>query len=84
MSFVGGGTSLEGHTLSPKHGISLDFSQMREILEFNEKDFDIRVQAGLGYIELNEMLKKYGLWFPLDPGPGASVGESIMVSYSVV
>ena len=32
------------------------------------------VEAGLGYIELNEMLREYGLWFPLDPGPGASIG----------
>jgi D-lactate dehydrogenase (cytochrome) len=32
------------------------------------------VEAGLGYIELNEILKGKGLWFPLDPGPGASIG----------
>jgi len=32
------------------------------------------VQAGLGYIALNDYLRDYGLWFPLDPGPGASVG----------
>jgi D-lactate dehydrogenase (cytochrome) len=35
---------------------------------------DVTVQAGLGYIELNEVLKPLGLWFPLDPGPGASIG----------
>ena len=35
-----------------------------------------RAQAGLGYIALNDILQKQGtkLWFPLDPGPGASIG----------
>jgi D-lactate dehydrogenase (cytochrome) len=49
---------------------------MVEMLEFNEVDLDCTVQAGLGYISLNEILdkKKCGLWFPLDPGPGASIG----------
>jgi D-lactate dehydrogenase (cytochrome) len=34
----GGGTSLEGQTLSPyKKGVSIDFKNMREVLELNEK-----------------------------------------------
>ena len=37
-------------------------------------DLDVTVQAGIGYVELNEILRPYGVWFPLDPGPGASVG----------
>ena len=47
---------------------------MREVMEYNREDLDIRVQAGIGYIELNDILKKDKLWFPLDPGPGASIG----------
>jgi D-lactate dehydrogenase (cytochrome) len=72
----GGGTSIEGQTLSPDKGvsISLDFNQMKKIIEFHPQDLDIKVQAGLGYVELNEMINKYNLFFPLDPGPGASVG----------
>lgn len=71
----GGGTSLEGQTLiSPIGGISLDFNHMKRVLELNEEDLDVRVEAGLGYVELNEILKSKGLWFPLDPGPGASIG----------
>ncbi len=72
----GGGTSLEGQTLAPYGGCSLDFNRMRDIVELNEVDLDITVQAGIGYVELNDILKKKGvpLWFPLDPGPGASVG----------
>jgi FAD/FMN-containing dehydrogenase len=46
---------------------------MKNIIEFNEEDLDITVQAGVGYIELNEKLKEMckessPLWFPLDPG----------------
>jgi D-lactate dehydrogenase (cytochrome) len=71
----GGGTSIEGQTLTPYSGISVDFSNMKKIIDFNEEDMDITVQAGLGYIELNEQLKelckKSPLWFPLDPGPSA-------------
>ena len=66
----GGGTSLEGQTLTPLGGISLDFSHMRGVLELNQDDLDVRVQAGMGYIELNELLRPLKLWFPLDPGPG--------------
>ena len=74
----GGGTSLEGHTL-PVGGedmdpISIDFSNMSKIISFNKDDLDICVEAGLGYVSLNEYLREHGLWFPLDPGPGASVG----------
>ena len=69
-----GGTSIEGQTLTPLGGLSLDFSRMKNVIELNEGDLDITVQAGLGYIELNEMLRSKGLWFPLDPGPGAAIG----------
>jgi D-lactate dehydrogenase (cytochrome) len=70
----GGGTSLEGQTLTLFEGISLDFSRMQKIISFHETDLDISVEAGLGYIDLNTFLQSYGLWFPLDPGPGASLG----------
>lgn len=71
----GGGTSIEGQTLSPPGGgVSIDFTNMQGVLELNEHDLDIRVQGGLGYIELNDFLRPKGLWFPLDPGPGATVG----------
>jgi FAD/FMN-containing dehydrogenase len=30
---------------------------MKKIIEYNQSDLDITVQAGLGYIELNEFLK---------------------------
>jgi D-lactate dehydrogenase (cytochrome) len=57
---------------------------MKKVISFNEEDLDIQVEAGLGYIELNEMLKPKGLWFPLDPGPGATVGGSFYSIYVFV
>ena len=62
----GGGTSLEGHTLpvstSFSGPISLDFSRMNSIVEFHEDDLDITVQAGLGYVQLNDFLRSKGIW----------------------
>lgn len=62
----GGGTSLEGHTLTTSdHSVCIDMNNMKDVLSFHPLDLDIKVQAGLGYIELNEMLAKDKLWFPL-------------------
>ena len=70
----GGATSLEGHLLAPMGGVSIDFANMKEIIKLNRTDHDITVQAGLGYLQLNDWLREQGMWFPLDPGPGASIG----------
>ena len=47
---------------------------------------NLRVCVGLfsllGYVELNERLREHGLWFPLDPGPGASLGGMCSCSCS--
>lgn len=75
----GGGTSLEG-TLAAIHGeICIDFGRMNKILEVHEKDMDVTVQPGVGYLELNDMLAatSSGLFFPPDPGPGAQIGGMI-------
>jgi len=70
----GGGTSIEGQTLALRGGISMDMNRMTSLLSLHPEDLDCTVQAGLGYIQLNDILKEKGLWFPLDPGPGASIG----------
>ena len=74
MTAFGGGTSLEGQILTPKAGISLDFCRMKKVLQINDRDLDATVQPGIGYLELNELLSGRGIWFPLDPGPGATIG----------
>ncbi|XP_066398613.1 D-lactate dehydrogenase [cytochrome], mitochondrial-like isoform X1 [Miscanthus floridulus] len=70
----GGATSIEGHTLAPHGGVCIDMTLMKKIKSLNVEDMDVIVEPGVGWIELNEYLKPYGLFFPLDPGPGATIG----------
>ncbi|CAM6102545.1 unnamed protein product [Calypogeia fissa] len=70
----GAATSLEGHTLTPHGGVSLDMTLMKGVKALHLDDMDVVVEPGIGWIELNEYLKPYGLFFPLDPGPGATIG----------
>ncbi|SAM76458.1 related to D-lactate dehydrogenase (cytochrome) [Ustilago bromivora] len=74
-----GGTSLEGHYIAPFAGISIDMSRMDNILAFHPEDGDIVVQAGTGWEAVNAYCVKNGdqLFFPLDPGPGATIGGMI-------
>lgn len=67
-------TSLEGHAIPVKGGISLDLTQMNQIVEVRPRDFLVRVQPGVTRTQLNKVLKPYGLQFPLDPGADASLG----------
>ncbi|MFG6149705.1 FAD-binding oxidoreductase [Halobacillus sp. B23F22_1] len=68
------GTSLEGHIIPYDHGITIDFSQMDRVLEVRENDFLVKVQPGVTRSQLNKELKKYGLFFSVDPGADATLG----------
>ncbi|KAL5739815.1 hypothetical protein ACOSQ2_028995 [Xanthoceras sorbifolium] len=70
----GGATSIEGHTLSPNGGVCIDMSVMKSVKALHVEDMDVVVEPGIGWMELNEYLEPYGLFFPLDPGPGATIG----------
>ncbi|GAB6063897.1 FAD-binding oxidoreductase [Deferrisoma palaeochoriense] len=71
------GTSLEGNPIPVHGGIVLDFNEMNRILEIREKDLQVDVEVGIGYRELNEQLRHYGLFFPPDPGAWAAIGGMI-------
>ncbi|CAI5961911.1 unnamed protein product [Closterium sp. NIES-65] len=70
----GGGTSLEGHTTTPMGGVSINMTRMNQVLAVHEGDMDAVVQPGITWGDLNARLAPLGLFFPLDPGPGATLG----------
>ncbi|KAF9567577.1 hypothetical protein CPC08DRAFT_814085 [Agrocybe pediades] len=75
-----GATSLEGHFSGyPTGSICLDMSGMDKILSINVDDSDLICEAGARWEDINQTLKDKGipLFFPLDPGPGATIGGMV-------
>ncbi|KAH6869695.1 glycosyl hydrolase family 3 N terminal domain-containing protein [Thelonectria olida] len=72
-----GGSSVEGHFSAPFGGISVDFYNMSQVLEFQKEDMNIRVQPSVSWMDLNEKIKESGLFFPIDPGPSAQIGGMV-------
>ena len=68
------GSGLEGHAIPVHRGISVDFSQMNQIIELRPEDLIIKVQPGVTRLRLNQELSKHGLFFPVDPGADATIG----------
>ncbi len=73
----GVGTSLEGNPLPMHKGILLDFDQMDKILAIRAEDFQVDVQAGVKYQDMNKILSRHGLFFAPDPGANATIGGMI-------
>ncbi len=73
----GGGTSLEGNPIPVQGGMVIDFNEMNHVIAVRPEDFQVDVQAGVIYKELNKTLARDGLFFPPDPGAAATIGGMI-------
>uniref|UniRef100_A0A1I7S5Q9 D-lactate dehydrogenase (cytochrome) n=1 Tax=Bursaphelenchus xylophilus TaxID=6326 RepID=A0A1I7S5Q9_BURXY len=78
----GTGTGLEGSVIPIFHGVVLEFSRMKKVIEVNDEDFDCTVEPGLSRLDLNERLRESGLFFTVDPGADASVCGMVATSAS--
>jgi len=70
----GVGTSLEGHALPIRGGLTVNFANMNKVLKIYNEDLNVVVQPGVTREDLNTELRATGLFFPIDPGANASLG----------
>jgi D-lactate dehydrogenase (cytochrome) len=73
----GAGSSLEGNPIPVHGGIVLDMLRLNKILALRLEDFQVDVQAGILYKDMNMELARHGLFFAPDPGANASIGGMI-------
>lgn len=73
----GAGTSIEGNPIPIAGGIVIDFLRMDKILRVYQDDFQVDVQPGIKYKDMNVKLAEHGLFFAPDPGANASIGGMI-------
>ncbi|WP_462412697.1 FAD-binding oxidoreductase [Neobacillus sp. Marseille-QA0830] len=74
VTAFGAGSGLEGAAIPVKKGISLNFENMDKVIDFSPEDMLITVQPGMTRMQLNKIVNRHGLMFPIDPGADATIG----------
>ena len=64
----GAGTSLDGESVPPDGGVVVDLSGWSKLLEVDRDALWARVEPGMVNHELSRALRRYGLFFPPNPG----------------
>lgn len=70
----GAGSSIEGNPIPVHGGVVMDMQRMNAIIAVYPEDFQVTVQPGIFYKDMNGRLASDGLFFPPDPGANASIG----------
>jgi D-lactate dehydrogenase (cytochrome) len=78
----GVGSGLEGQAIPIKKGISVSFQNMNKVVSFSPEDMIVTVQPGVTRLQLNELVNRHGLFFPVDPGADASIGGMVATNAS--
>ena len=78
----GVGSSVEGHLLAVRGGLSIDLSHMDQVLAVCAQDLSATAQAGCTREALNAALHGTGLFFSVDPGANASLGGMVATAAS--
>jgi D-lactate dehydrogenase (cytochrome) len=78
----GAGSSLEGHIMALRGGVSIDMTRMDAITRISVEDLDVTVQAGVTRRGLDARLRPEGVFFSVDPGADATIGGMISTGAS--
>lgn len=78
----GAGSGLEGQAIPIRKGISMNFERMNRVINFSPDDLLITVQPGITRLQLNNVINRQGLHFPIDPGADATIGGMVATNAS--
>ncbi|ASK61882.1 2-hydroxy-acid oxidase [Virgibacillus phasianinus] len=82
VTAFGAGSGLEGQAIPVHRGITLNFENMNDVVDFSPDDLTITVQPGLTRLQLNKLVNRHGLMFPIDPGADATIGGMVATNAS--
>ncbi|MRG84989.1 FAD-binding oxidoreductase [Salinibacillus xinjiangensis] len=82
VTAFGTGSGLEGQAIPIQKGISINFEQMNKVIDFSPEDMTVTLQPGMTRLELNKIINREGLMFPIDPGADASIGGMVATNAS--